>query len=252
MEHRCHDASLDQSTPVMKHIALKFWREWVRPFALIVAVVAPLKSAIVDWNWVPSGSMKPTILEGELVLVNKLAYDLKVPFTTRHISSWADPERGDIAVFFSPTDGTRLVKRVVGLPGDVIELREDVLYLNGVAQRYSLVDAEPFRRAVFEDKNPVVAIEHLDTRDHYVMALPSRPALRSFGPLVVPAEHYFMMGDSRDNSHDSRFFGAVPRRQVVGRASAVVLSFDPSRFLLPRMNRLVQPLQLPGSSEAPL
>ena len=236
----------------MKRIVHKLWREWLRPFALIFAVVAPLKSAVVDWNWVPTGSMKPTILEGELVLVNKLAYDLKVPFTTHRLSSWAEPARGDVAVFFSPKDGTRLVKRVVGLPGDVIELRNEVLYLNGVAQRYSVTDARPFLPDVFEAEDPVVAVEHLGTRDHYVMALPGRPALRTFGPYVVPPDHYFMMGDSRDNSYDSRFFGAVPRRQVVGRASAVVLSFDPSRYLLPRVNRFVQPLNAPGAQEAPL
>ena len=78
------------------------WREWLQPFALLFIVITPLKSAIVDWNWVPSGSMKPTILEGELVLVNKLAYDLKIPFTTRRLSQWGDPARGDIVVFFSP------------------------------------------------------------------------------------------------------------------------------------------------------
>ncbi len=220
----------------------KLWHEWIRPFAFLFIIIAPLKSAIVDWNWVPSGSMKPTILEGELVLVNKLAYDLKVPFTTRHLSEWADPVRGDVAVFFSPKDGTRLVKRVIGLPGDWVEMRNDVLHLNGVAQRYTIRDAQPFQRDIFEDQHPVIAVEHLDACDHYVMALPGRAALRTFGPYQVPAGHYFMMGDSRDNSNDSRFYGPVPRAQVVGRASAVILSFDTSRFLLPRLKRMVQPL----------
>ncbi|MBK8857662.1 MAG: signal peptidase I [Opitutaceae bacterium] len=220
----------------------KLWREWIRPFALLFIIIAPLKSAIVDWNWVPSGSMKPTILEGELVLVNKLAYDLKVPFTTRHLAAWADPARGDVAVFFSPQDGTRLVKRVIGLPGDTVEMRNDVLHLNGVAQRYTIRDARPFQRDIFEDRHPIIATEHLGTTEHYVMALPGRAALRTFGPYQVPAGHYFMMGDSRDNSNDSRFYGPVAREQVVGRASAVILSFDTSRFLLPRLKRMVQPL----------
>jgi signal peptidase I len=218
------------------------WREWVRPFALLFIIIAPLKSAIVDWNWVPSGSMKPTILEGELVLVNKLAYDLKVPFTTRHLSEWAEPVRGDVAVFFSPKDGTRLVKRVIGLPGDTVEMRSDVLYLNGVAQQYRARDTRAFQRDIFEDRHPVVAVEHLGGCDHYVLALPGRAALRTFGPYQVPAGHYFMMGDSRDNSFDSRFFGPVARDQVVGRASAVILSFDTSRFLLPRLGRMITSL----------
>ena len=227
---------------MIRRTVRNLWCEWVRPFALLFIIIAPLKSAIVDWNWVPSGSMKPTILEGELVLVNKLAYDLKVPFTTRHLSAWADPARGDVAVFFSPQDGTRLVKRVIGLPGDTVEMRNDVLHLNGVAQRYTIRDARPFQRDIFEDQHPIVATEHLGTTDHYVMALPGRAALRTFGPYQVPAGHYFMMGDSRDNSNDSRFYGPVPREQVVGRASAVILSFDPSRFLRPRFKRMVQPL----------
>lgn len=186
--------------------------------------------------------MKPTILEGDLVLVNKLAYDLKVPFTTRHLSTWSQPARGDIAVFYSPADGTRLVKRVIGLPGDTVELRNDILFINGVRQTYSPLSAEPFARAIFEDSHPIVATEHLDTRDHYVMALPSRSAMRTFGPYVVPADSYFMMGDSRDNSADSRYFGAVPRDRVVGRAGAVILSFDTSRYLTPRVTRFLHAL----------
>src|SRR5678816_2624751 len=145
----------------MKHIVNRIWREWISPFALVALIITPLKSAVADWNWVPTGSMKPSILEGELVFVNKLAYDLKVPFTTLHLSAWGNPARGDVVVFYSPKDGTRLVKRVVGLPGDTVELRDDVLFLNGIVQQYSLTDPEPFRREVFEDQNPVVAIEHL-------------------------------------------------------------------------------------------
>jgi signal peptidase I len=231
----------------MKHLAKKFWREWMRSFALVFIIIAPFKSAIADWSWVPTGSMKPSILEGELVFVNKLAYDLKVPFTTLHLSTWSNPLRGDVVVFYSPKDGTRLVKRVIGLPGDTVELRDDVLYLNGVAQQYSVTDFAPFLRDVFEDRNPVVAIEHLAACDHYVMALPSRHALRSFGPLVVPGDQYFMMGDSRDNSADSRFIGPVPRSEIVGRVPRVVLSFDPSRYFLPRLQRFLQPMKIDGA-----
>ena len=228
----------------MKQIAHKIWRDWLRPFALVILIGAPLKSAIADCNWVPTGSMKPSILEGELVLVNKLAYDFKIPFTTLHLSTWGDPLRGDVVVFYSPKDGTRLVKRVVGLPGDWVEMRDDVLYLNGVRQQYSLRDPAPFRRDVFEDPNPIVAVEHLETCDHYVMSLPGRYALRSFGPSVVPPGHYFMLGDSRDNSADSRFIGSIPRQQIVGRVGRVFLSFDPTRYYSPRLQRLLQPMNL--------
>ena len=231
----------------MKRIADRIWREWLRPAALAFIIVVPFKSAVADWNWVPTGSMKPSILEGELVFVNKLAYDLKVPFTTLHLSTWADPVRGDVVVFYSPVDGTRLVKRVVGLPGDTVELRDDVLYLNGLPQQYSPTDAAPFRHDVFEDANPVVAVEHLAGSDHYVMALPGRRALRNFGPLVVPPDRYFMMGDSRDNSSDSRFIGPVSRAAIVGRVPRVILSFDPARHYLPRPQRFLQPMNLDGA-----
>jgi signal peptidase I len=231
----------------MKKTLRYVWRAWVKPFALFFIIMAPLRSALVDWNWVPSGSMKPTILEGDLVLVNKLSYDLKVPFTTRHLMQWGDPARGDIVVFYSPSDGKRLVKRVIGLPGDTVELRNEVLYLNGIAQHYSPRRAGEFRRDIFEDRNPVVAVEHLGSCDHYVMALPGRPALRTFGPYVVPRDRYFMMGDSRDNSTDSRFIGTVARDQIVGRASTVLVSFDTARYLLPRFGRFVHPLKFDGS-----
>jgi len=228
----------------MKKIARKIWRDWLRPFALVAIIAAPFKSAVADWNWVPTGSMKPSILEGELVFVNKLAYDLKVPFTTVHLSTWANPVRGDVVVFYSPVDGTRLVKRVVGLPGDTVQLKNDVLYLNGVPQQYSPADSAPFRHDVFEDAHPVVAIEHLEACDHYVMGLPGRQALRNFGPFLVPPNQYFMMGDSRDNSADSRYIGPVPREKIIGRVPRVILSFDPSRYYLPRPQRIFQPMHV--------
>jgi signal peptidase I len=231
----------------MNRTAHKIWREWLRPVALVFLIVVPLKSAIADWNWVPTGSMKPSILEGELVFVNKLAYDLKVPFTTLHLSTWSNPVRGDVVVFYSPQDGTRLVKRVVGLPGDTVQLRNDVLYLNGLSQQYSSTDSAPFLHDIFEDAHPVVAIEHLEACDHYVMSLPGRQALRNFGPFVVPPGQYFMMGDSRDNSADSRFIGPVPRAAIVGRVPRVIFSFDPSRHFLPRPQRFLQPMTVEGS-----
>lgn len=244
IDSHANSGSLALPELLMKPTLKVIWREWLKPFAILFFVVAPLKSAVVDWNWVPTGSMKPTIVEGDLVLVNKLAYDLKVPFTTRHVAEWGNPQRGDIAVCFSPKDGTRLVKRVVGVPGDSIALRDEVLFVNGQPQTYSLRDAAPFRRDIFEDDKAVVAVEHLGPIDHLVMALPGRRVPRSFGPVTVAPDHYFMMGDSRDNSFDSRYFGTVPREQIVGRASTVIMSFDTSRYLLPRLQRIVHPLAL--------
>lgn len=226
----------------MKPVWKRVWREWLKPLALVLLIGTPLRSAVIDWNWVPTGSMKPTIVEGDLVLVNKLAYDLKVPFTTTHLAQWGDPRRGDIVVCFSPEDGTRLVKRVIGLPGDTIELRQDGLIINGRPQSYKQTDVAPYRHDIFEGPHPAIALEQLDSTSHLVMALPDRPAMRNFGPYVVPAGRYFLMGDSRDNSRDSRFFGPVNRRGIVGKAECVLVSLDTRHYLLPRLERFFSSL----------
>ena len=226
----------------LRRLGLYLWREWVRPALVIAAIVLPFKSAIADWNWVPTGSMKPTVLEGDLVLVNKLAYDLKVPFTLQRLAAWGDPARGDIVVFFSPHDGKRLVKRVVALPGDTLEMRDNTLILNGKAMDYEILDAQPFLDEVHEDTHAVVARESSDENSHLVMALPSRGAMRSFPPVTVPEGKYFVMGDSRDNSFDSRYFSFVERKQIVGRSRRVLLSFDKNHYYGPRVKRFFSSL----------
>ena len=124
-----------------RHKALQFiyriWKEWWKTAAIIVFVIIPLKSSIADWNWVPSGSMNPTILEGDLIYVDKLAYDLRFSLTFNRLAEWSKPQRGDIVVCFSPEDRTRLVKRVIGLPGDTIESRSDVIFINGRPLSYT-------------------------------------------------------------------------------------------------------------------
>lgn len=228
--------------PPLRRAARNLWIEWVRPMAITAAIVLPFKSAIADYNWVPSGSMKPTILEGDLVLVNKLAYDLKFPFTLARLAAWDDPAPGDIVVFFGPKDGVRMVKRVIAGPGDTVEMRDDVLFLNGSKLDYTLAGTHPFGPEIYEDPRPVVAKEAHPGQQHWVMALPSRPALRSFPAVTVPAGSYFMMGDSRDNSLDSRFFGVVARKQIVGKAGRVLFSLDKNRHYVPRLSRSLAPL----------
>ncbi|MES2696713.1 MAG: signal peptidase I [Verrucomicrobiota bacterium] len=229
-------------------VARHLWTQWVRPLALPFLLIASAKSALADINYVPSGSMKPTILEGDVVFINKLAYDLRVPFTTLRVARWAAPERGDIVVCFAPDDGTRLVKRVVALPGDTVELRNDVLFINGTARTYSALAPEATRHfTVTERRAAAFARESDDRRDgpgsHAVMALPAAPALRTFGPVQVPADSYFVMGDNRDNSRDSRFFGVVPRREIIGEAKGVFLSADLQRYLAPRFDRFFSGLE---------
>ena len=224
-------------SPHCKRISRYLWQEWIRPAVLIAAIVFPLKSAIADWNWVPSGSMKPTILEGDLVFVNKLAYDLRVPFTLWRLAQWNDPQPADIIVFFSPYDGTRLVKRVIAGPGDTVEMKSNRLFINGKPLDYELAPSHPFSREIYEDPHAIVATEQGEGMEHWVMALPSRSARRDFAPVTVPPGKLFVMGDSRDNSFDSRFFGLVDRKQVVGKANRVLLSFDKNHLYVPRVQR---------------
>jgi len=222
----------------------KFWLEWVRPFLLIALVLGSLRSALADWNDVPTGSMKPTILEGDRVFVNKMAYDLRFPFTLYRIAEWGNPQRGDIIVFFSPADGKRLVKRVVGVPGDVIEMRAGHLFLNGKAAQYTPIDeavAQTFE--VHESERYIFVREAMDdTVEHPILIAPEQIAVRTFGPVTIPDGKYFAMGDNRDESFDSRYFGFVERRSIVGKAIAVVVSVDRDNWYIPRWDRFFDKL----------
>jgi len=225
-------------------LARRWWRKDIRPLLIFAVVMFAVRSSLADWNDVPTGSMKPTILEGDRVFVNKLAYDLKVPFTTWHIAEWSNPRRGDIVVFYSPKDGQRLVKRVIGLPGDTVESRDDQLVINGQPLEYAPPDPEtPAQLPEPERARSTFATEKLVTRPHAVMAINGIPAMRTFGPVLVPAGHYFMMGDNRDNSFDSRYYGSVARDQIVGRATGVVISLDHKKYLLPRWSRTFSSLE---------
>ncbi len=210
----------------------------LRIFLAMLLVVSSMRSALADWNDVPTGSMKPTIEVGDRVVVNKLAYDLKVPFTTIELMKWSDPKRGDIVVLFSPVDGTRLVKRVVAIPGDRVAMYNNQLYVNEKAATWStlMTTDDP------EQGLTLVTDETLLGRTHKVMLTPQVPAVRSFAPTVVPKAHYFVLGDNRDNSNDSRFIGFIERRRIVGRATAVAFSLDRSNHFVPRMNRFFKKL----------
>ena len=220
-----------------------WWRKEIRPLLILVLVLFSIRSSLADWNDVPSGSMQPTILVGDRIFVNKLAYDLKVPFTTWHLAQWSNPQRGDIVVFYSPHDGTRLVKRVVALPGDTVELRNEQLIINGNPVDYVPLPAEiSDQLPEAERQSSVFATEYLFAHPHAIMAIPGIPAKRTFGPIRVPEGHSFVMGDNRDDSFDSRFFGVVERNRIVGKATAVVLSLDRNRHWLPREHRFFSPL----------
>jgi signal peptidase I len=160
-----------------------------------------------------------------------------------HIAQWANPERGDIVVFYSPEDGVRLVKRVIGLPGDSIEMRNQELIINGLPVSYENVRiVQSSELNYLNEHHAVLADEKLPNRNHPVMTLPRAGAMRSFAPVTVPENHYFMLGDSRDNSKDSRYFGFVAREKIVGRASRLLVSLDTHNYRL-RFERFFAGLQ---------
>ena len=229
--------------------AYKFWREFGKPFLVIVFAVSSFRSAVADWNDVPTGSMKPTILEGERIFVNKVAYGLRIPFTRWRVLEWSGPKRGDIVVFFSPADDVRTVKRVIGLPGDRIEMRNNRLLVNGARAEYEPIDpriesdlaVDGSLASRFAGRSRFI-VESIGERSHSIIITPRRSTRSSFAPLTVPDGQYFMMGDNRDNSRDSRWFGVVERESKVGRATAVVVSLDPDRHYLPRWRRFLHSL----------
>jgi len=187
--------------------------------------------------------MKPTIVEGDRIFVNKLAYDLKVPYTIWHIAEWSSPQRGAIVVFPSPVDGTRLIKRVVGIPGDSVEMRNDQLIINGKKVEYEpIIQQKDKNVSLGKTTNQHHYIENLSDTQHQVMFLPQRSAIRSFGPLIVPDGKYFMMGDNRDNSADSRYFGFVDRSLIIGQAKFIVISLDINNHYCPRWERFFSAL----------
>ena len=206
-------------------------------FIIFVLCFGFFRLAVADWNPIPSGSMRPTLLEGDVVLVDRLAYDFKLPLSDTVLVELGTPRRGDVVTFTSPKDGVRLIKRLVALPGDVVEMRDEVLFINGVAADYrdATAVAEP---ADFGTMTPAIrATEHLGDNEHMVQVLPAVAARRSFGPLEVPEGNYFFLGDNRDNSADSRFIGVVPRHLLIGRAHRILVSADIKGNWLPRLDR---------------
>jgi len=212
------------------------WLRENRGFLLFLLCFGVFRTAIADWNPVPSGSMRPTILEGDVVLVNRLAYDAKLPLTDIRLLPIAEPQRGDVLTFSSPADGSRLIKRLVAGPGDRVEMRGNVLSINGQAAVYQPGDTvlEPVGAWVLGARR---STEQIAGGSRQVQTLEGIQP-HDFGPLRVPAGHYFMLGDNRDNSADSRVFGPVPRRLLIGRAHHILVSADLAAWGRPRWERI--------------
>lgn len=214
-------------------------KNWVRAnkgFLAFLCLIGVFRSAVAELNAVPSGSMRPNLLEGDVILVNRTAYNLKVPLTDVVLARLGDPARGDVVTFNSPKDGTRLVKRLIALPGDVVEMRNERLIVNGKPLDYAVQGT--MREPIGDGSVEAVRLdETLAGRHHSIQVLPEVDAMRSFGPITVPADQYLVLGDNRDNSNDSRYIGLVRRDLLVGRAERVVVSADYKGNWLPRPDR---------------
>jgi signal peptidase I len=216
-----------------------WWLDWTAGLFPVILVVFLLRSFLFEPFKIPSGSMVPTLLIGDLILVNKYHYGIRLPVLNKKIIPLNDPQRGDVMVFRYPANpSVDYIKRVVGVPGDEVAYLNQKLYLNGhLVQEQALPDFyDEDSQRYFKQFN-----EKLGTVDHHILVEPQRPSyIRSNDAFPfkencryssegvtckVPVGHYFMMGDNRDNSEDSRFWGFVPDQNIVGKAFFVWMNF---------------------------
>ena len=198
-------------------------------FVLFILLMSVFRSAVADWYTVPTGSMQPTIKEGDRIVVNKMAYDLRLPFSQVSLLKIGEPQRGEIVVFESKAADNRLIKRMIGLPGDVIAMENETLFINGQPVNYQITQ---------QNAQQLFALEQIGTITHSIRIDKSKSnQLSNFGPITVPDKHYLVLGDNRRNSSDSRVYGFVPRHELKGKATAIAFSVDYDNYYIPRENR---------------
>ena len=210
--------------------------EWAKSFTIAIILFLFVRTFLVEAFKIPSGSMEKTLLVGDFLLVNKMVYGAEIPFTGKHLPAIRHPQRGDVIVFQWPLDPSKnFVKRLVGVPGDTLYMKSGELYVNGEHQteRY-VTHSEP-------DMDP--SPPDFDWQKKYVVktaeaAAVSTPSRNNWGPLVVPKDEYFVLGDNRDNSLDSRYWQFVPDSLIRGRPMFVYYSYDPDS--LDRMSWLTR------------
>jgi signal peptidase I len=202
--------------------------EYARSFFPIILIVLLLRSFLIEPFRIPSGSMIPTLLVGDFILVNKYDYGIRLPLFGNKIIDIGEPQRGDIVVFRFPEDpSVDYIKRVIGLPGDHISYINKTLYINGKVAPQKMLGEYTGSGTGARMSGASERIEHLDGVDHEILVLPLRRSMN--GEFDVPAGHYFVMGDNRDNSNDSRFWGTVPEENLVGKAFMIWMNWDSSR-----------------------
>lgn len=217
-----------QTSQKQQNVGYEPWYvEYAKSFFPVLVIVLILRSFIAEPFRIPSGSMMPTLLVGDFILVNKFAYGVRLPVLHNRILKNGDPKRGDVAVFRYPRDPSLdYIKRVVGLPGDHIGYVDKTLYINGKP-----IDADlegPYTDGgAYSQPNEFLYKEDLDGVLHDVIINRSRPTFDA--EYIVPEKHYFAMGDNRDNSNDSRYWGFVPEENLVGKALLIWMNWDFSK-----------------------
>jgi len=217
----------------MKKMLLKLWKE-NKSLLVFISLMLVFRSAIADWNDVPTGSMKPTIVEGDRIFINKMAYDIRVPFTHISLVRLAEPQANDIIIFDSVASDKRLVKRVIGVPGDKVSMKNNHLFINGQAITY---EAKERGITYHHESN-----ETINGQSHTIRLNNVSSQLANFNAVTVPTDRYLVLGDNRDNSADSRVIGFVPRNEIIGRSSKVAFSLDYDNYYLPRKERFFHQL----------
>jgi signal peptidase I len=218
-----------------KHLS-KLWKENKSLFVFI-GLMLVFRSAVADWSDVPTGSMKPTIVEGDRIFINKMAYDIRLPFTHVSLIKLAEPQTNDIIIFDSVVSDKRLVKRVIGVPGDNVAMKDNKLLINGLAISYQQTSTEkPHINSHYDN------IESINGQSHNIRTNNIASSLANFNEVTVPAGQFLVLGDNRDNSADSRVIGFVPRNEIVGRSSKVVFSLNYDNYYLPRSDRFLHSL----------
>lgn len=217
-----------------------FFKENVSLLSFMVLMVF-FRSAVADWYTVPTGSMQPTIEIGDRVIVDKMAYDIRIPLTNINVTRTGEPNRGDIIVFESKAAKNRLIKRVIGLPDDQVSMNNEQLIINGEA-----IDYETTRSSVSNANNMVkITTENLDGLKHIVKHDQTKKnSLGTFNTVTVPKNHYLVLGDNRRNSADSRVYGFVPREEIKGKASYVAFSLNYDNYYLPKSERFIKNLYI--------
>jgi signal peptidase I len=205
-----------------------FYKEWIEPFLIAAVVALFIRQFVVEAFKIPSGSMIPTLTIGDHLLVNKFVYGPRIPFTDSRIFTWKEPKRGDIIVFKYPeNEDKNFIKRVIGVPGDKIQIINGRLFINDQIVPITPLGAsqENEQGSVFSNSKAMLFDEQLGTVRHHIQYLTDQ-SYKNDGPWLVPKDSVFVMGDNRDNSQDSRVWGFVKFNKILGRALIIYWSWD--------------------------